>query len=267
MIAIIKRALRDRFIPFISYSIGGIVLVWMYIALLPSVQQSQVQLQDVMKAMPEGLMKALGVSGVNLASLEALLAMKQYNMIWPLLMIFFIVSFAGGMIAGEVENRTIEIVLSSAKSRAKIFFSKYLSGIIYLILFVVATTLCAIPMAKLYGYEYAAPNYYTLMYLSLCFGLAVYGLSILFSSLFSSRGKVYGISGILFVAMYVLFILVSLKDSLKNLQYISFFYYYNINDALIHNKIDGLSVFVFLSIGLIASLLALIIFLDRDFAV
>jgi ABC-type transport system involved in multi-copper enzyme maturation permease subunit len=105
------------------------------------------------------------------------------------------------------------------------------------------------------------------MYLSLAFGWAVYSLSIFFSSIFSSRGRVYSLSGLLYVAMYVIFILVALKDSLKNLQYISFFYYYNINDALIHNRLDHQSMAVFLGVGLISTVLALIVFQRRDIAV
>lgn len=67
--------------------------------------------------------------------------------------------------------------------------------------------------------------------------------------------------------MYVLFILTSLKDSLKDLQYLSFFYYYNVNDALLYNKLDHLALVVFVAIGLIASVLALVVFIERDIAV
>lgn len=267
MYAIIKRLFRDRFVSLISYSVGGILLVLLYVAMIPSLQDSQAQIEEIMKTMPEGLLKALGVTGIDMSSLEALLAMKQYNMIWPLLMIFFLVSFAATTIAGEIENRTIEIVLSSAKSRIEIFMSKYFAGLIYMIVFVVATTICAIPLAELFGYDYLGANYFTLMYLSLAFAFAVYGISMLLSAVFPSKGRVYSISGLLYVLMYVIFILVSLKESLDTLKYMSFFYYYNINDALIFNKLDATSIVVFVSIGLITSILSAVVFSKRDFAV
>lgn len=267
MSAIIKRIFKDRFVSMISYSIGGILLVLLYVAMLPSIQESQAQLQEVLKTMPESLMKALGATGIDMGSLEALLAMKQYNMIWPMLLMFFQISFAASLVSGEVENRTIEIVLSSAKSRLKIFAAKYLAGAIYSIIFVITTTLCAIPLAEIFGYEYLAANYFTLMYLSLALAFAVYGISMLLSTIFSSKGKVYAISGLLYVGMYVLFILTTLKESLESLKYFSFFYYYNINDALISNKIDTIAILVFIAVGLITSIAAAIIFNDRDFAV
>ena len=252
--------------PLASYSIGGIALVWLYIALLPTVQQSQVQMQEILKTMPEGLLKALGMSGADLGSLEMLLAMKQYNMVWPLLLIFLVVSIAGGIIAGEIENRTIEITLSAPKSRTEIFLGKYLAGFIYMIIFVAATTLCAIPLAKIYGFQYQAANYFTLFYLSLAFGWAVYSASIFLSSVFSSRGRVYAISGLVYVTMYVLFIVTTLKESLKNLQYLSFFYYYNYNNALVHNHIVRLDMLVFLAVAIVFSIAGLIAFQNRDIA-
>jgi ABC-2 type transport system permease protein len=267
MTAIIKRIFKDRYISLMAYSIGGIVLVLMYVALIPSFQQSQLQLQEVLKALPENLMKAFGMTGVDMSTLEALLAIKQYNMVWPMLLMFFSVSLGGSMIAGEVENRTIELVLSSAKSRVQIFIAKYLAGLAYVVIFVVSTTLCAIPLAKLFGYSAVTANYFTLMYLSLALAFAIYGLTMLFSSIFSSKGKVFGLSGLSYVAMYVLFILVELKDSLDKLKYFSFFYYYNINDALLYNKLDITSILVFVGVGLISSIVALIIFNSRDFAV
>ena len=268
MSTIIYRILKDKFVGFISYTFGSIVLVLMYVALLPSITQSSAQFNEIMKSLPESLTKIFGLGGsAAYDTLEGLLAMKQYNLVWPMLLMFFFVSMAGAMIAGEVENRTIEIVMSSSLSRFKIFVSKYIAGLIYLILFVVLTTLSAIPLAKLYGYAAQNANYFSLMYLSLALGFAVYGISILLSSIFSSKGKVNGLSGLIYIGMYVLFIVVSLKDSLSKLKYLSFFYYYNVNDALIFNKLNMTSILIFIALGLLTSLAALAIFETRDFAV
>lgn len=267
MFQIAKRIFKDRWIALLSYLLGSVGLVFLYVALLPMVQESQVQVQEVLKSMPEGLLKAFGIVGVDLNSLEALLAMKHFNLVWPALLIFLLVSFAGGVIAGEIENRTIEITLASAKSRTKIFLGKYLSGIIYMAIFVVVSVLSAIPIAKFYGYDYSAHNYYTLMYLSLGLGFAVYGISFLLSSIFSSRSRVYAVSGLLYIAMYVLFIVVELNQSLENLKYLSFFYYYGVNDALIFDKLSSTSMIVFILCGLIPSIAALQIFNKRDISV
>lgn len=266
MFAITTRILRDRFITFLSYTLGSVALVWLYVTMMPTVQESQVQVQEVLKTMPEGFLKAFGISGIDLNSLEALLATKQYNLVWPMLLIFLTVSIAGGLIAGEIENHTIELTLSSAKSRFEIFLGKYLAGFIYTILFVIATTLCAIPIANLYGYDHAVSNYYSLMYLALAFGWATYSLAILFSSIFSSKGKVYFSFGMIYLVMYVVFILTTLKDSLKDLQYLSFFYYFNINDSLIFNNVDSTSIIVFLGVGILSFIASLIAFNERDVA-
>jgi len=267
MIAIYKRLLKDKLFSFLAFCVSGVLMVFMYIALLPTVQASQAQLAEFMKAMPEGLMKAFGVSGVDLSTLEALLAMKHYNLVWPLILIFLACSIAASAVAGEAENGTIEITLSSAKSRVNIFFARYLAGLTYVFSFSIITILSAIVLAEIFGYDYQVQNHLTLTYLALAFSFAVYGISFMLSSLSSSRGKVFAVSGLLYVGMYVIFILSSLKESIKDIQYASFFYYFDYNNALLFNNLDRLSVVVFLIAGLVASSIALVVFIERDIAV
>lgn len=50
MSAIIKRIFKDRFVSMISYSIGGILLVLLYVAMLPSIQESQASVTPTITA-------------------------------------------------------------------------------------------------------------------------------------------------------------------------------------------------------------------------
>ena len=88
-----------------------------------------------------------------------------------------------------------------------------------------------------------------------------------FSAIFSEKGKAnFTVLGILIV-MYFINIIALLKDNLDKLKYLSFFYYFNYNDILVHNKIDHLTWWVFIGTFVVSTVVALIWFNKRDIAI
>lgn len=264
MITIIFRTLKDRRISLLIYFIAAIGLLWMYIGIFPSFQNQSVDLENLLKAYPEGLKKAFNFDINTMTTIEGFLSLEQFSIVWPVMLIFLLVSFAGGSIANEIEKGTIEMLLSQPISRTKLFFSKYLTGIIILILFTLVSVLAAIPLIEAYSISYNINNFYKMLVLGLMFGWAVYSISMFFSSIFSDKGKVYGLAGGLLVLMYVLNIVASLKENLADLKYASFFYYFNPTQAMVYNKIDNYAYLVFIVTGFVFTLLALIFFTERD---
>ena len=66
--------------------------------------------------------------------------------------------------------------------------------------------------------------------------------------------------------MYALNIFSTFQESLKDLKYASFFYYYDQNSALIDSHIATLSIVVFLAVGIICTIVGAIAFVKRDIA-
>ncbi len=264
MLTIILRLLKDRRTSLIIYFIATIALLLMFIGIFPSLQSQSVDFESLLKAYPEGLKKAFNVDIKSMTTIEGFLSMEHFSLIWPVMLTFLLVSFAGGSIAGEVEKGTIETLLSGPISRTKLFFAKYFTGLIVLILFTFLSILGAIPLIEVYDISYNANNFYSMFILGLMFGWAVYSISMFFSSIFSDKGKVYALSGGLLVVMYVLNILSSFKENLANVKYASFFYYYNASEAMMFNRIDNYSYLVFIATGLVFTILALIFFTERD---
>ena len=128
----------------------------------------------------------------------------------------------------------------------KIFFGKFIAGITYLALFTVISIFSIFPLAKAYNISYQSEGFYKLALVGFLLGLAIFGLSLLFSAIFSEKSKpTFIVVGIL-ILMYFLNIISGLKDNLKNLKYLSFFYYYKPSDILSYNKIDHLTWWVFI---------------------
>lgn len=265
---IILRTLKDRLNGFIIYCLFGIALLWMYIGLFPSFSSQAEAFNELSKVYPEAMMKAFGIEslGVMFSNLQNFLSTEQFGFVWPLLGIALAIGFSSSIIAGEIERGNIELLLTQPISRTKIFWSKYISGIIQIAIFSFVTILAAIPLARLYNVSYVSENYWKTLLVGFCFLWAIFSLSILFSTIFNEKGKTSFISSGILIVMYVLKIVSSLKDNLKDLQYGSFFYYFDPSKVLVKGELGSLSISVFILTAIIATVLAVIWFTKRDIA-
>jgi ABC-2 type transport system permease protein len=268
MIAIIKRTLKNRKTSTIVYSLGIMLFSLMYVSLFPTMKEAAGQLAGLMEAFPEGFMAAFGIEDIALMfeSLEGFMAGELFSFIWPIMVIFMMVSLAASSIAGEAETGTIEIQLSQPISRVKNFFGQYLAGLIILLSFVLISVYSIILLAMMFNVEYAVGGYHKIAVLGFLFGFAVYGISLLISSILSEKGKANFLAGGILILMYVLNIVAALKDSLSDLKYFSFFYYFNVTEALVRQNVDTNACLVFGVVGIISVAMAAFWFNRRDIA-
>ena len=267
MIAIFKQTFKEKKWTILIYITSGILLLWMYIALFPSIQKSIGDLNQYMQNLPQGFLKAFGFDAASFGTFEGYIGSEQFTFVWPILLISFMVSFGSAFLSGEIEKGTMEFLLSQPVSRIKIFLGKLFAGILNLVLFVIVSILAVFPLAKIYDISIKSEGFYKLTLLGFVFGLAIFGLAMLFSAIFSEKSKAtFTVVGIL-IGMYVLNIMSGLKDNLDKLKYISFFHYFVPSDILVHNQIDNKAYWIFLGTFLIASFLGLIWFKKRDVAI
>ncbi len=267
MLALFWRTIKDRKITIIVYSVTAILFLWMYIALFPTISESFDQLKTYIESFPQGIMEAFGVDAETFVTFEGYIGSEQFSFVWPIMIIALMISFSGWSIAGEVEKSTIEILLSQPISRLKIFFSKYLAGLSILIFFIIASVATIFPMASAYDISIKSENFLKVGVLGLLFGMAVYSISIIFSVIFSEKSRANFIPAGILVVMYVIHIVSALKESLENLKYTSFFYYFSPSKALVHNEIEPLAWWVFIGTFIVATTIAAIWFKKRDIAV
>ena len=265
MVPLIIKTVRKNLLTLIIYTTICTAFVWMYVALFPSIFKERDKLAEAFEAYPEGLLQAFNIEIETFtSSLEGFMAAEYFSIIWPIILLILILSFASSAIAGEIEKGTIEILLSQPISRVKIFLAKYLSGLIIIGAFIVLSTFSVIPFALLHNVEYQIQNYVTISILGFLFAFSIFGLCIMISSLSSSRGKPLAITGGVLIIMYALNLFSALQESLNNLKYASFFHYFDFNDALVNNQIDILNISVFLVVGVVTAAIGLVVFFKRD---
>lgn len=267
--ALVFRIIRDQKKSLLAYVLIAIVFVWMYVAIFPSIAKQQAEFSKLLTNYPEGLLKAFGLDPRTLifSNLESFLSLEHYSILWPLMLIILLVSYASSAIAGEIEKGTIEILLSQPLSRLKVFGGKYAAGLLILLIFTFFSVFAVFPLAQIYHLDLRMVNHLTMAMLGFLFGLAVFSMTLMFSSIFSERGKAASLTGGILILMYALNITASLKEDLASLKYLSFFHYYDYHAALVENRIDPLTIGVFLLVSFLGTLLGAFWFNQRDIAV
>jgi len=267
MLALVTRVIKDNRTFFIANAFIWVLFIWMYVAFFPSVSENAAQLQEAFKSYPESFFKAFSINmDVMFTNLEGFLSIEYYSIVWPILMVIFVLTYGSFTIAGEIDRGTIEVLLAQPISRTKIYWAKYLAGVILILAFVFLSNFSVVPFTMLYHVKFQWQALLTISALGFLFSLSVFSVTTMLSSLFSSRAKAASLAGGVLIAMYVLNIISKFKVSVDNLKYLSFFHYFDHSAALIDNHISALAVAVFLGVSLTCTLAGLIAFIKRDIA-
>jgi ABC-2 type transport system permease protein len=267
MLKLIAITLRQKRIGLIAYSMAGLAMIGMYIAIYPMLQAQADSLTQVVKSLPPALLKAFGSDNLGMANFEGLAGIKHYGFVWPLLAAFLAISFAGGALAGEVEKGTMGLWLSAPLSRAKIYWSKYWAGTLAVVGFTLVTVTAVIPLAGLAQVELSAADFLALSVSGGLFGLAILSITMVISSLVSEKGRVYGIMGALLLAMYVANVIAEIAGQVSALKYLSFFHYFGPELILRGHAIDPWAYAVFGVVIVASAILGAVTFQRRDIAV
>ena len=265
VLALIKRTVAVGKKTLFAYVLIAAFLVWMFVVFFPSINAQAEEFGKLIENYPEAFLKAFGVETENLfLQLESFLAAEHYSMMWPLLLLVLVITQASAAVAGEIEKGTIGVLLAQPLSRTKVYWAKFAAGFLIVLLFVFASNFVVVPLARIYNLEINLKSYWMISVLGALFGLAVFGLTMMFSALSSTRGRAASLSAGILILMYALNLFASLKESAENLKYFSFFYYYDYSNALLKSKIEPRNIVVFLTTGLIFALFGAFVFSRRD---
>lgn len=265
--ATIKKELYQRRWAILGFSLAAFLFLVMYISIYPSFQHETAKFNELLKSYPKALLQAFNIEQIQLSTVAGYISVEHFSFIWPLMAILFGLSMAGQSFAGEIEKGTLALMLSLPLGRARIFFSKYLSGLIALAIFLLASTLTIVPLAALVHLTINVANVWRVILLSTVFIWAIYALGLVVSCAVSEKSRVYFALGGLLLVMYVANIMSGLVKSLSGLKYISFFHYYSPDKALVHGQLFASSFYVFVATICAATALAFYVFRRRDISV
>lgn len=267
MLHIIWQTITGKKFALMGYSLAAVLFMWMYVALFPSISEQTADFEEFLDVYPEGFTKAFNIEDLSFETLENFVSVEHISIVWPLMALFLVISFAGFGITKEIESGTMELLLAQPVSRMKIFLGRYLGALASFSVFTLISFLCVVPLAELHGVDYHLDHFLVAMLVGYLFGWAIMSIGFMFSVIFSERNRVYMSMGALLFLMYLAKIIINFNEDMELLQYVSFFHYFDGTTALVDGIADGVSVLVFVGCIVVSFAVGLAVFNKRDVAV
>lgn len=133
---ILAGALRDRLRSLLLWALALAAISAMYISFYPAMGDSGIE--DVIAGMPEDLVVALGYDRIGSAA--GWITSTVYALMGPALLLVFAVATGARLIAGEEEDGSLELELTSPASRRSVYIERLLALWISLLALVVVVT-------------------------------------------------------------------------------------------------------------------------------
>jgi ABC-2 type transport system permease protein len=119
---ILEKSVRDQKRALIGWGIGLLSVVLMYAAFFPSIKESAADLNAYMEKLPEAIRELFG--GADYASPIGYLQGELFGSMGLILMLIFSIGAGARAIAGEEENRTLDVLLSTPVRRRQVLAAK-----------------------------------------------------------------------------------------------------------------------------------------------
>jgi ABC-2 type transport system permease protein len=205
----------------------------------------------------------IGNMTVSITSFEGLLALKGF-LLMGLIVGVYMAFLAASFLAGEVEHKTCDLLLSLPVSREAIVLYRYLVMVPVIGLIAICELLGVYLSARYIGYNVDMTWFVYAILLMAVLSLAAGAISMLISALMSDgRNAALASVGVL-VAMYFIETLGSSIEGLDWIRRFSLFYYQDLNSIIGLHTVNWANFAVLLGAAVVFLALAVIAFKRRD---
>jgi len=260
-----KKTFKDCKWNILLYSLIVLLYGVLIMAFFPSIQESGADFEKLLESYPPVIMEAFGVNLDSINTIEGFLSMEYFSFIWVIIISLLIFSLGASIVSKEIDKGTSEFSFTLPIKRRKIVLSKFIASFLILIIVTLIAFISLIVGAAIIGESFCLQGLLAFLLIALALNFFLLSFTTFFSSIFSDKGKVYGICAGFLALSYVLHVFVKMNDSISNLYFLSFFKYYGNPEAVLRSgSIDIKDLLVFLLVGLIFLVLGFIISERRD---
>jgi len=224
-------------------------LIILYAGTFPMLIEQQATLSEVLKSMPEALMKALGVNSATMSTFEGYMATKHIMPIWIIILLTILIP-AGTFISKSLDNKTGELIFTQPISRVKATLSVFLSALLQVFYFIIVSILIVIPICWIFGINVSYINYIYFVLESLGFAFFLTSLVFTLDAFLNDGGKVSGLIILFTIGSYTIDIVSKVITDLDFTKYFSVFYYYNPTQSLGGGELNLPNLLLFTVLGL-----------------
>lgn len=264
--ALYKEMMKVNLKGISNYAFGSAFYILFMIWLYPGLADSTKAIDDLVKAMPEGVSRAFGLNS-GFASVEAFISGEYYGLILVLILSIVCVQMSTQLMARLVDRGSMAYLLTAPTTRRKVAATQALVLTTALFGIMAVTTVAGfIGKAWFLGseYEFNSARFVQLNTVAFLLFFAVGGISFLVSSVCNDEKKALGISGTITFGFFTLDLLGKISDKLEGLRYLTLFSFYQ-PGKIVQGNIEILPVSSWLLlIGVLAFALGIALFRRRD---
>ena len=267
-ISLVRATLRSRRSVMLWFGLVGAAYAWMVVALYETIA-SGFDMQSYIDAMPEEMLVMAGMSADSLDEgkfgFDRWMAVEFFTWFGWAVAVWGLIAGAG-LIAGEVENGTIDMVLSQPVRRERFLLARF-AGVAAVLLTISLACFLGILLGMAISDVDAsvAGLFFACLQMALL-GLAVAGIGVLLSvGTLSSRRSQMVLVGLV-VAEYAMDVVSEIKSDLGWLGKLSVFHYFDPAQIVSSGTPDGLGLVVLVGVAAIGLGVAAWLFGRRDMA-
>lgn len=232
---------------------GALVLyVALNVGLFPTIEQAGLDFDAYLETLPAEVRRGFIGNVTTLSSIEGYLVAQLYQTGWLLFLGVYFAYAASRLVTGEIEGKSMDVLLSSPITRTEVVVGKFLS-LVPMVVLVNVVAYYAVYLGVLFVGEYVALvdlavlHAVLVVYLLACTALGLV-ISVVFGSLRRAQGVAIG-------SVFAMFILDTLTfdTDYEWIGDISFTRYVDPGDLLVAGDIDydGIAVLVLATIALV----------------
>jgi ABC-2 type transport system permease protein len=245
------RRVRGTVILAIAISLYSAFIIWYFTVL------DGIEFEDVFQDLPPAMLDAFGIE--SLSTIEGFLGAELYNFVWVLGLGLYFAYAAGGIIATDIENERMDLLLSFPISRSQLLVEKFASLLLPIVGVNVFVGGAIHVFASAIG-ESIDPAHLVLAhvlsipYLLVCAGIGTVLSAVVSRAAIAERGAI----GVVFV-LFLVESVVGGADAYDWIQYVSPTHYYEPTPILIdgtHELIDtGILIVAFFGLLVLSQVL------------
>lgn len=251
-----SRRLRGTAVMTVAISLYAGFVVWYFSAL------EGVDYEQVVQEAPSAVKQAFGIE--SLATVEGFLSAQVFNFVWLLGLGLYFAYAAGNLVAGDIEDERMDLLLSFPITRAQLLREKFASLLLPLITVNVVASVVIYALVLGIGetvdpVSLALVHLFSIPYLLVCASIGVVFSVLVDRAAIAERGAI----GVVFV-LYLIESVVGSSTDFGWIQYISPTNYYQPTQILVRESYELTDVVVLLGAFLALMVLAQILFRRRD---
>lgn len=135
------KTLRDMRRPLFWWVAGLFIFTLYFVTLYPSIEEASADMQSYIDSLPDSFKAMFGGDVVDLSTLEGFITMELLSMFYPIMILAFAVTYGAGLLGGEEESGTLEILLATPTPRWRVLLSKFAALVTFTLIVLLATWL------------------------------------------------------------------------------------------------------------------------------